>query len=164
MTEQEAATDHPNIIQFIKDEMFPEPRKKPSEVVKALSASQFLSAIRYLTHHTKPIQRCLVSRRKREEAKAAKEAEAKALWGKFCGYVHAKVASGGVWVHAIAKDGKHHYGDYSTKSRVEEAARAYPDLTLRLQPYGDNIGDTALAIFRGPRIETETLEDQALPI
>lgn len=162
MTGQEAATEHPNIVLEIKSSL--KAGGTPSLVVFALSKSEFLAALHYLPWHTKPIRRCLESRRNREEAKAAKEAEAKALWGKFCGYVHAKVSTGGSWVHTIAKDGKHHYGDYSTKSRVEEAARAYPDLTLRLQPYGDNIGDTALAIFRGPRIETETLEDQALPI
>lgn len=133
--------------------------KTPSEIIDALTEKEFLEAEAAAEHLNKRLQGCIKTRRKGMD----RVVKAQEKWNEFRGFVHSKVKEGGAWIHAIAKEGKEWYGEnYSTKGRVEEAARSFDDLTLRQQPYGDDISDTALAVFKGKPVPQVLHVDQSL--
>jgi len=105
----------------------------------------------------KAIERRIAKIEKRER----KEAE---LFERFHAWVNAKIGKCGAWVHALAHEGKEFFGSYSTKSRVIYSVRRNPELTMREQPYGDDLHSTAPAVFRGKPFPVENHEDQPLAI
>jgi len=105
---------------------------------------------------TKPIQKCLASRRKREDA-AELKAEKQAM--QVTVFVAGNVPdTGGVWVHDLAARAKEAIGKWVTKWVIESAARKFPNLTLRRVDYGEP-GQSALAIFKGKQIPVENHEE-----
>ncbi len=132
----------------------------PASVVEDLTEEEFTEAKNHSALFNLRVQSALKQRQKEaERMKAASE-----KWDRFRGFVYNCVQRGGAWCWKIAKDGKPAFGDdYSTKGRVEEAGRTFPDLRFVMQAINED--HDALAIFKAPAVPQNPVpEDVPLPI